>query len=321
MVVYKIRNILNNKVYIGYTKQDPIPYIESHFYHALNSIDIHRARLKGRLDFQGKYFYRAIRKYGRDSFEYRILCECYFIEDVKQAERIFIQYYNSTNNQLGYNIAEGGDGGNTRLGMTAEQSEEYNSKISKALRTRLSDPEARKRLSDNQKLNWEKSSYRTKQKDSLKIKIQNWRNNRNEQLLEDPSLLDKWCASKKTSEFREKKRVQQIKFWENPVNKTKMSNKFKESHNTTEVKEKHSNKTKSQWQDPRFAEIMKQRNERSIVALRSKYDSLLEHKYGLLEHKELRKILDCSSHMIKRAIPELIDLGKISKCDDLYLVI
>ena len=163
MVVYKIRNILNNKVYIGYTKRDPIPYIESHFSNAMNNLDIHSARLKGRLDFQGKYFYNAIRKYGRDSFEYRILCECYSIEDVKQAERIFIQYYSSTNNQLGYNIAEGGDGGNTRLGMTREDLIQYSLNQSKSMKRTLSTPDAKKRLSDNQRLNWTKEEYKIKQ--------------------------------------------------------------------------------------------------------------------------------------------------------------
>ena len=51
-------------------------------------------------------FYRALRKYGFDNFEYIILATC-SKEDLNMLECIYIQKYNSKNN--GYNSTYGGE--------------------------------------------------------------------------------------------------------------------------------------------------------------------------------------------------------------------
>ncbi len=78
MIIYKIINKINNKLYIGKTTQNPEKYIKEHFKAAF------------RQSTKNKYLYRAIRKYGVENFEWSILCECYTIEDLNKIEKYFI---------------------------------------------------------------------------------------------------------------------------------------------------------------------------------------------------------------------------------------
>lgn len=54
------------------------------------------------------YFHNALRKYGFDSFVWKILCYCNSEEGLRITERFFVDYYNSYKN--GYNLTFGGDG-------------------------------------------------------------------------------------------------------------------------------------------------------------------------------------------------------------------
>ena len=91
--IYMHRNKLNNKVYIGQTKQEK-----------LNN------RWKNGKGYKTcTYFYKAIQKYGWDNFEHIILEQGdWTLEEVNQKEQFYIQKYDSTNNKKGYNIKEGG---------------------------------------------------------------------------------------------------------------------------------------------------------------------------------------------------------------------
>jgi len=53
---------------------------------------------------------RAIKKYGKENFETRFCCFCETNEDLNEAEKYWIAYFESIEN--GYNIAIGGGGGN-----------------------------------------------------------------------------------------------------------------------------------------------------------------------------------------------------------------
>ena len=93
--IYKFTNKLNNKVYIG------------------KSVNVER-RIKRHLrEFKYEniqcYFYRAIRKYGIENFDYEIICECKK-ENLDEMEKYYIHLYNSNNLKYGYNMTEGGDG-------------------------------------------------------------------------------------------------------------------------------------------------------------------------------------------------------------------
>lgn len=69
----------------------------------------------------GIYLKRAILKYGKENFSRKILEECDSKEDLDNREIYWIQHFNAVESKEYYNIAFGGDGGNTLLGFTEEQ--------------------------------------------------------------------------------------------------------------------------------------------------------------------------------------------------------
>lgn len=113
--VYIHTNKLNNKKYIGITKQDP------------------ERRWKNGWGYYSKenstYFWNAIKKYGWNNFEHYILESNLTLEEANEKERYYISYYNSSNNLYGYNLTLGGEG---FLGM--HRSEETKKKLSEALK-------------------------------------------------------------------------------------------------------------------------------------------------------------------------------------------
>lgn len=102
--VYIHRNKVNNKVYIGITKQKPS----------------HRWGKDGNGYKQHKYFYQAIQKYGWDNFEHIILYNNIAPEEAYLLEQQLIQKYHSNDRKYGYNLSIGGEKGS--LGITMSYS-------------------------------------------------------------------------------------------------------------------------------------------------------------------------------------------------------
>lgn len=97
--IYKITNKNNNKVYIGQSS-----YIEKRW---------ERHRTGPFNPNNNQYhspFYRAIRKYGLDSFNFEVIEECSQSE-LNDKEIYWIKYYNATNPEKGYNLCDGGQKG------------------------------------------------------------------------------------------------------------------------------------------------------------------------------------------------------------------
>ncbi len=95
--IYKITNLINNKVYIGCSKD-----IEHRW-------TAHKSESK--LEYNPPYNYsvhRAFRKYGINNFSFEII-ELVSEDKLFDREKYWIQYYNSYN--TGYNETQGGDGG------------------------------------------------------------------------------------------------------------------------------------------------------------------------------------------------------------------
>ena len=98
--IYKILCLTNDKVYIGYTGQEPNAYIREHFASAKRGVR--------------KLLYDAIRKHGPENFTYEVICQTLAKDDAKHLERHFIAEYDSfCHNGKGYNLTFGGDGGDT----------------------------------------------------------------------------------------------------------------------------------------------------------------------------------------------------------------
>ena len=68
---------------------------------------------------------RAIKKYGESNFSKEIIEECETKEALDDREKYWIDYYNAVDSDDFYNIAFGGDGGNTIAGYSEEQMEQY----------------------------------------------------------------------------------------------------------------------------------------------------------------------------------------------------
>lgn len=90
MIIYKTTNLVNGKIYIGQDKYNNPRYLGS-----------------------GKILHLAFQKYGIENFNKEILEECESVEDLNEREKYWIGFYNSTDRKIGYNIALGGNGGDT----------------------------------------------------------------------------------------------------------------------------------------------------------------------------------------------------------------
>jgi group I intron endonuclease len=103
MYIYCITNLVNGKIYIGQHSGDLRRYL------ALNC----QRAIAGPRQNDKPHLYRAIRKYGPESFTISALVRPLDKLQTDSLEKFFIRTLESRNNQIGYNIAEGGTGGNT----------------------------------------------------------------------------------------------------------------------------------------------------------------------------------------------------------------
>jgi group I intron endonuclease len=114
--IYKLVNIINNKIYVGQTYLS----LEDRFG-------------KG---YKGCYYLEnAIKKYGKENFKYEILCLCSDQDTANYLEKYYIEELDSRNHSIGYNIREGGS----------------NSKISEETKKKMSVSAKGRKLSDEHK--------------------------------------------------------------------------------------------------------------------------------------------------------------------------
>ncbi|MCK9429306.1 MAG: GIY-YIG nuclease family protein [Candidatus Omnitrophica bacterium] len=112
-IIYKVVNLINDKIYIGLTSQKFSERKSSHIYKAFKKKDNH-------------IFHNSLRKYGLDVFEWSIIWEG-DKELLSEMEIFYIQKYNSYfKNGFGYNMTFGGSG---NPGLTGKLSSSYNHTI------------------------------------------------------------------------------------------------------------------------------------------------------------------------------------------------
>lgn len=95
--IYKIKNLTNDKIYIGLSC-NPIKRIKEHIRVAVKNYD-DRAYL----------IHKAIKKYGENNFEYSIIDFDFSLKNIMDKEIYWIAYYNSSNRKIGYNMTIGGE--------------------------------------------------------------------------------------------------------------------------------------------------------------------------------------------------------------------
>lgn len=90
--IYMHINKINNKKYIGQTKQD-----------------VWKRWQGGNGYKKCPYFFRAIEKYGWDNFTHLVLYTDLTVEEANYYEASLIKLYKTTDPQYGYNISYGGN--------------------------------------------------------------------------------------------------------------------------------------------------------------------------------------------------------------------
>ena len=95
MIIYKITNIINNKVYIGLTTTSLKKRWRAH----KNSIN----------ENNSKHLYRSMRKYGIENFKIEQIDETEDFKILGEKERYYIKLYDSRNPEKGYNLTAGGE--------------------------------------------------------------------------------------------------------------------------------------------------------------------------------------------------------------------
>jgi len=118
MIIYQARCLTSGKIYVGQTKTSLEERRCRHEYNAFSK------------NMQ-TYFYRALRKYGKDDFEWSIIYEASELEDLDVLE---IQFIESLNTLVpnGYNLTKGGDGGDTFSRLSSEEQDQKRRKMSLA---------------------------------------------------------------------------------------------------------------------------------------------------------------------------------------------
>ena len=95
--IYIIKNFVNGKRYIGQTGQSSQERFSQH---------IREAYTKGRKEYN-YCLSRGIRKYGEESFDYAVLADKVPLDDLDLVEEHYIDMYQTTNPELGYNNSIG----------------------------------------------------------------------------------------------------------------------------------------------------------------------------------------------------------------------
>ena len=112
--IYKIENLVNGKVYIGQSIN-----IEQRWY-------THKSELNRNVHYN-RHLQNAWNKYGADNFIFEIIEECNN-DIISQCEIYWIDYYNSSNINYGYNLSTGGECSCKGVKLT-DQQKEYMSKV------------------------------------------------------------------------------------------------------------------------------------------------------------------------------------------------
>ena len=129
--VYKITNLVTNKVYIGITNQGSGVRYQKHWSDARHGdpCPIHL----------------SMAKYGEENFKLEVIDFAKTYDELKEKEKYWIKQCDSKNREKGYNLTDGGDGTFGRM-----HSEETKEKIRQKAIGRKASEETKKRMSLSQ---------------------------------------------------------------------------------------------------------------------------------------------------------------------------
>lgn len=162
--IYKITNLVNDKVYIGFTKNTKLRFRQH----------IRRSKTKDGV------LYGAMRKYGIDNFSFETIFQSMDREYLLQEmEPFFIKEYNSFyKNKKGYNMTIGGGG------HSVPQSNETKEKLSILVKLQWENEDQSERIRNigiEVSKKWKEEDYRNKM---LEIRRKQWKDPKNSHIIE-----------------------------------------------------------------------------------------------------------------------------------------
>jgi group I intron endonuclease len=268
ILIYKVTNKANSKVYIGQTVKSLKRRWANH--------------LSDSRKFN-QHFKNAIRKYGRENFRVEVIdtANCPAMADLKEKLEIF--KHDSTNQKRGYNMTFGGQGfagtpDARRKQLAACSTPEYRKKMSAIKKIVQSNPEARKKMSEASKAVWADPERRKKMSEASKARwadpekyrgfsaIQKMVQSTPEagkekseiikSLYSDAEYRKRHSAACKaacvTPEFRQKASAAAKSAWSSPEYRQRALATLKAAMCTPEAHKRLSEASKARWADPEY---------------------------------------------------------------------
>ena len=241
MIIYKVTNLINGKIYIGQSINDDPKYLGS-----------------------GIFIKNAIEKYGKDNFVKETIDFTDSIDKLNEKEIYWIEKYNSTDKNIGYNLCSGGKGFKIYHGKSDEQISEIHENLSKIHKEKWNNmiikmsEEDLKKLSESRseisKKSWDISDEEYKEKCrriseglknsnfDFKTQLRNYWDNLNEEEIikinqkRNSSNSEFW---KNMSKEDYKKRCENISIGKSFINQSDISSNFWKKM-SSEKRDKHS---------------------------------------------------------------------------------
>jgi group I intron endonuclease len=165
MIIYKVTNLFNTKVYIGASTKSLKERQCSHLNEAFNVKKL------------SYIFYKALRKYGKENFKWEVIYETENKEELFNYEQDYIYLYKSNDRRFGYNMTVGGEG---MVGLSKEsilkrtvkntgkkRSDKFKKVISEKNSGKIRSEIDKKKVSDGVKKYYETNTITIKQKKAL----------------------------------------------------------------------------------------------------------------------------------------------------------
>jgi len=125
MVIYKITNLINGKIYVGQDMANNPNYFGS-----------------------GTRILTSIKKHGKENFIKEIIEICSSLEELDEREIFWIKELDSTNRSIGYNICEGG---RSYRSMRGENNPRYGIKLSEETKQKIREKRKNQKMSQKEK--------------------------------------------------------------------------------------------------------------------------------------------------------------------------
>lgn len=232
MIIYKATNKINGKVYIGQT------------------IRTLKVRINCHLRANSHYpFGNALRKYGIENFDIKVIDEALTKEELNEKEIYWIKFYDCQRSSgHGYNITAGGDDNPMNYPELREKSAKANRGLKRSEETIaklriLGKAGKGRKCSDEGREHIAEAKRAEKSREDHSKKMKEW--------YQDPdnynAQVERTRTSHGTPEFRDGNSKRKTEYWSNEDNREAQSKRLKELRNTPEWRHDHSEKMKEYW--------------------------------------------------------------------------